>query len=596
MPYRPFRAFFFLLAFCCVSSDIFAQTESDSAKTSIAKKALERGKDFITRSGRDTVLVEKAEEKFIPFEGRIIRDIHIERVGFEFSIYGEEKPIVQKIARVANSLHTKTREKTIRQHLFIKPDQRINPYKLGDNERYLRDRDFILESRIIVTPVLGTDSVDLTVVTRDIFSIGGSVGGSFPKAPLFKIYDANLDGRAQGFEFDFLFDVDRTPKSGIAVAYSKSSLLGSFADLLMYYTQLNSGISAGEEEEFATGFSLERPLISPYSKFAGGAAWSQNWSKNVNSRPDSVFLDYKYNVMNLWGGYNFGSEKALQDRQRKFLALRVFDGYFIDQPDQEHATDQSRYRSSQGILAEFTLYEQDFFKTQYVYGFGRTEDIPFGYNLSTTLGITKTMGYQRPYGDINLNYKGAAKKGSFYEVMLNVASYFRNGPEDVVLQSGGTFYSQAFSLGKYKIRNSATAYYTRLFGRVANDWLTIRGDIIPGLRVEEVDATERISMGFEASVFTPWSLIGFRIAPFSSFYWAKLKCPTCENKYQNYTGISLGMRIRNENLIFGTMEVKGTFIPNDDEGHSKFALSFRKNLRFRKTDVYVKAPDLILYN
>ncbi len=593
---RSIKLVFVLLILSCMSEELLAQTGNDTSTTSITQRALEKGKDFITRSNRDTVLVEKAEEKFIPFEGRIIRNIHVETVGFEFSIYGEEKPIVQKIGRFANKLHTNTREKTIRQHLFIKPNQRLNPYKLGDNERYLRDQNFILESRIIVTPILDTDSVDLTVVTRDIFSIGGSVGGSFPNAPLFKVYDANVDGRAQGFEFDLLFDVDRSPKTGIAVAYSKSSILGSFADLLIYYTQINTGLSIGEEEEFATGFSLERPLVSPYSRLAGGAGWSQNWSKNVNSRPDSLFMDYKYNVLNLWGGYNFGADKAVQDRSRKFLALRVFDGYFIDQPEHENALDKSRYYNSQGILAEFTMYEQDFFKTQYVYGFGRTEDIPSGYNLSATAGMTKTSGYERPYGDINLNYKAAFTSGSFYEVLINAAGYFRSGPEDVVIQTGGTFYSQAFSLGRYKIRNSGTLLYTQLFNRLTNDWLTIRGNTIPGLRVEEVDATQRVSLGFESSLFTPWSLIGFRIAPFSSFYWAKLKCPTCGDKYQNFTGISLGMRIRNENLIFGTLEIKGTFIPKDDEGQSKFAFSFRKNLRFRKSDIFVTAPNLIVYN
>ena len=54
--------------------------------------------------------------------------------------------------------------------------------------------------------------------------------------------------------------------------------------------------------------------------------------------------------------------------------------------------------------------------------------------------------------------------------------------------------------------------------------------------------------------------------------------------------------LRNENLIFGTIELKGTFIPNDDEGDSKFAFSLRKNLRFRKSDIFVTAPNLIVYN
>ncbi len=66
--------------------------------------------------------------------------------------------------------------------------------------------------------------------------------------------------------------------------------------------------------------------------------------------------------------------------------------------------------------------------------------------------------------------------------------------------------------------------------------------------------------------------------------------------YERHPDVSLGMRVRNENLIFGTIEVKGTYIPNDDEGKSKFAFSFRKNLQFRKTDVFVTAPSLIIYN
>ncbi|WP_157963299.1 BamA/TamA family outer membrane protein [Algoriphagus litoralis] len=588
---------FFLTVLCCVDVELFAQDVKDSSQTNLAQKALERGRKLITRSSSDSVLVQRAEEKFLPYEGRIIRNITIESIGFEFSIYGREKPIVQKIGRIANTLHTNTREKTILQHLFIKPNQPLNPYKLGDNERFLRDQAFILESEIVVNEVPGTDSVDLTIVSRDVFSIGGSVGGTIPTSPLFKIYDANVDGRALGFEFDLLHDIDRKPKTGLALAFTKSSLMGSLADIAVYYTQLNSGISLGEEKEYATGISLERPLVSPYSKLAGGASWSQNWSKNVDLRPDSLFLDYKYNVSNFWLGYNFGSDKAIQDRSRKFLALMVFDGYFIDLPEQEDRGLERKYRNSSGVLAEYTLYERDFFKTQYVYGFGRTEDVPFGYNLSATLGYTKILGLERPYAAVNLNYMGAFTKGSFYELTLNAASYLRNGSiQDAVVQTGGTFYTQAFSIGKFKIRNSASAFYTQLFDAVTNEWLTIRGNTIPGLRVEQVDASQRLSMAFESSLFTPWILAGFRIAPFSSFYWAKLKCPTCENRHQNFTGISLGLRTRNENLIFGTIEVKATFIPNDEEGEAKFAFSFRKNLRFRRSDSFVNPPSLINFN
>jgi len=75
-----------------------------------------------------------------------------------------------------------------------------------------------------------------------------------------------------------------------------------------------------------------------------------------------------------------------------------------------------------------------------------------------------------------------------------------------------------------------------------------------------------------------------------------MKCNTCDDQHRNYACISSGMRIRNENLIFETIELRATYIPNDETGNSKVSFSFRQNLRFRKTDVFVTAPELIRYN
>ena len=186
------RAFALILVFLLISFYGFAQSKNDSTKTSISKKALEEGIKLISKSGSDSVLLEDSDDRFLPYSGNIIRNIFIQIIGFEKSIYGNEKPIVQKTGKIANKLHKNTREKTIRQNLFIKPFEKVNPYKLGDNERHLRNQKFILDSRIIITPVENTDSVDITVVTRDVFSIGFAVGGTIPTAPKFTIYDANL--------------------------------------------------------------------------------------------------------------------------------------------------------------------------------------------------------------------------------------------------------------------------------------------------------------------------------------------------------------------------------------------------------------------
>ena len=198
---------------------------------------------------------------------------------------------------------------------------------------------------------------------------------------------------------------------------------------------------------------------------------------------------------------------------------------------------------------------------------------------------------------LNLSITEPSGLGSFYDLEFNISSYFRNSSlEDAVITSNISYSTKVFTIGRFKIRNSAMLSYTQLFNVFANDWLQIDSSIIPGLRIRELDASKRNSLGLQTLVFTPWSIIGFRIAPFTEVNWARMKCRTCEEKNNNYIGISAGMRIRNENLIFGTMELKATYIPNDESGDSKFSFSFRQNLRFRKTDVFVTAPSLNRYN
>jgi hypothetical protein len=84
------------------------------------------------------------------------------------------------------------------------------------------------------------------------------------------------------------------------------------------------------------------------------------------------------------------------------------------------------YNNSKVFLSALKFYTRDYFKTQYVYGLGRTEDVPYGYSFSTTSGFIRQFDTQRPYIGINLEYLGAFKSGSFYQIDFSAASYFWN--------------------------------------------------------------------------------------------------------------------------------------------------------------------------
>ncbi len=341
--------------------------QEEKKKKSITKRALGESIKMISTSPKDTIVSEKSTDPYREYAGKIIRSISVERIGFEKSIYDSDKKVKQTVTKVANALHTNTREKIIRRHLFFSSNQPLNPFKLSDNERFLRDKDFILDSRIVVVPIEGSDSVDINVITRDVFSIGGTVGGSLPSAPEFGVYDANVDGRGQRIEFNALVDQERTPKFGYSLLYRKSSVLGSLTNVELGYTQLNDARSIGQENEFAAFLRIDRPLVSPYSRLAGGLEVSRNWSENVYNDPDTSFLDYQYKIFDSWIGYNIGINKAFSNRNRQFLAFRYLDGYYADQPDQPEYAEERKYNNAFGYLTEFTtcldLDEQKIFHT-----------------------------------------------------------------------------------------------------------------------------------------------------------------------------------------------------------------------------------------
>ncbi|MDL5048732.1 hypothetical protein QQ054_22220 [Oscillatoria amoena NRMC-F 0135] len=589
------RIILFLFGTALLYGRAFGQDEKE--KKSLTKRAIGEGIKLISTSPKDTVVNEKSTDPYREFAGKTIRQITVERIGFERSIYDTDKKVKKTVTRVANALHTNTREKIIRRHLFFSKNQPLNPYKLSDNERFLRDKDFILDSRIVVTPIAGSDSVDVNVITRDVFSIGASAGGSFPSAPEFGVYDANVDGRGQRIEFNALVDQERTPKFGYSLLYRKSSVLGSLTNLELGFTQLNDARSIGQENEFAAFIRIDRPLVSPYSRLAGGLEVSRNWSQNVYNDPDTAFLDYKYKIVDTWIGYNMGVNRAMSNRNRQFLAFRYLDGYYNDQPDQPEYEEERRYNNAFGYLAEYTLYRQDFFKTRYVFGFGRTEDIPYGFTLGFSAGYVSQLQIARPYSAVKVNYGEASRKGNFYRLFLQFGGYERNGKmEDVLLQTGAAYFTRLWQAGKYKMRNYVSVAYTQLFNRVVYDWVEINRKEIPGFRSDSLAADKRLAIHMESAVYTPWSLLGFRFAPFVAVDMVQVGCIYCIEPTDLYWGLSSGIRTRNENLIFGTMELKFTYIPYDEYGDSKFVFGFKQNLRVKNSGSFVRKPTLIIYN
>jgi hypothetical protein len=576
-------------------------TDPKNPKGGSLKKVTRKVKDLVWQDPGDTIMDKKSEVGYKRYQGKIIRKIIVNHVGFERNINDTTKyRVVNSVVRVANSLHTDTKEQVIRNNLFIHENKPLDPYKLADNERYLRDLSFILDARIEVKPVRGNrEMVDVIVKTRDVFSLGGRFSLKSKTSGQLDLYDANLSGWGQRTEVRSLADIDRDPNVGMQFLYSKNSIKGSFINGTVSYTQINTGSSYGLENENSVFLRLDRPLVSPYSRFAGGMQLSRNWSVNAYDAIDTTFRSYTYYVKDFWIGYNLGVKNRVENRNRYFIGLRTFGQSFSNQPSQAVEEFSPIYNNQTFVLGSFSFYNQNFYRTKFVYGFGRTEDVPYGTRITALVGQVKQLGYIRSYVGAELDKSIFNKRGDFQQYSLRGGAFKNgNGLEDITLLASASLYSKLLNFKKLKIRQSLGISYTTILRQTIAMPLRIDNEF--GLEKFQADSllgTQRLSLGFETVVFTKPSLVGFHFAP---FIFANMTAIAKEDqtliKRSPYFGLGGGVRTRNENLIFGTVELRVFYFPRVTENLSQFRVTVSSNLRVKYSSSFVRAPAFIRYN
>jgi hypothetical protein len=610
--------FLFLLAALIVPSYLFAQEKQDTTKQKtdttrtdttrveqiiqnikkgkVPKRVL---KSITRKKSSNPTLAVRSEDAFMPFEGKIIRKIEIRQVGFDKTVYDTTRNIKNTISKIGNALHSNTREWVIRDNLFIRENKPVSPYKMADNERYLRDLDFLLDAKFYVVPLKTTqDSVDVIVLTRDVFSVGGSFNPSSPLKTKFRLYDVNLGGMGQRLQFNGLIEEGRQPSFTYEALYRKNSIGGSFINGSIGYTQLNTGSSYGQEEEKAYYLKLDRPLVSPYTMFAGGMEISKNWSENFFNINDSLFLDYRYLINDFWVGYNIGATNNGNNRSRHFVAVRAFDQHFTRQPMQSTERLSSVYNNRTFVLGGLTFFKQNFYTASYIYGFGRTEDVPYGHTMSLYLGWTRELGLERPYIGLEAEKSIVNRNNEFYTMGFRAGGYKQDKLEDAVVLLYGSLLSRLIPYGELLIRQSFTMDYARVFRQRTSVPLDINNEF--GIRYFAADSllgSKRFHLGSETLVFTPLQLLGFRMAPFAFAEMAMLGTDQKSIFYDKpYFGFGGGVRTRNENLVFGTIELRMAYFPRTVQDMSSFTIRVSSNLRVKYTASFVRPPGFVRYN
>lgn len=600
-------------ALFCASS--LAQNKGDTVpaahKKSLFGRWIKKGYNAVRRSHpRDTVdqtaaYHSRIENYYQPYAGKIIRNIEVRQFGFEKSFSDTATRIRYFGTNILNNLHANSKPWVIRNNLFIRKNQPLSPSIVADNERYLRSLNFIRDARILVKTISpDADSVDLLVVTKDLFSLTGAMSNFDLSHQQVSVGDENLFGLGQSLELTGLHDPERAPKYGMAINYKKYNVLNSFIDVGGGYADIGRNLYNRRKNETSYYLNLEKPLYSQYARTFGFLHLRNAWSVHNFEpfpEPDSTFYKYHYKMLDASFGYNFGARRHLQSDVvplRKVISFRYFNYNFKESPEQFAGRYVANLNDRQAFLTQFTLFKQKFFKTSYILGFGATEDIPYGYNISLTGGWYRIKDLSRPYIGLDANRYAYTAKGDIVQWFLRAGSFFHEGFEDGCILMGSSYYSRLIMMRRMKIRQFMRLSYTSQFNTSIAEPLRINNAFgLQDFRQDSIQAKRRLTLRSETVFFAPGKVFGFSYAPFLTGDFSLLE-PTLESIDPShfYYGIGGGIRTRNENLVFGTIELKAIYFPRKIIGQSQFKIGITTNLRFRYNSSYVSAPDFVQNN
>jgi hypothetical protein len=532
---------------------LFYNSLKDKASKNLITRTLY---DFVivsTDPSKNKLITRTSEAGYITHSGKKIRNIEIERLNvFGVNINNPLSDNPKKFENFLNKTHINTNEQIIRKNLLFLPGDTISPLTLSDNERLLRQLPFIDDARVIIVPV-SDEEADIIVLTKDVYSLGASYDYHSLKMGTLSVFEKNIFGIGHELGIEIPFDVNAPDSPGFGFHYNIDNILKSFINLNLYYLD---GIG-----ENTYGFNLNRRLVSSTTKYAGGISIRQTFT---TEDLDTLLLPepLKYNMQDFWLSRSFLIDN--ESVSRFIVGARYFNNNVFEKPFilPNSYYDLQKYKILLGSVA-FSV--QKYYKSALIYSYGRTEDIPYGSLIKFTAGKEINEFKRRAYLGAELSTGRSIKKLGYFYFNAGVSTFLNKSISEQGMFYGGTkYFSNLLSLGKNRIRNFINVDYTRGFDRYSDEFLElIHNNGFTGFKNDSVKGSQRLHIGLESVLFSPVDYYGFK---FAFFGFADLSYLSGTNEVMGngftLTSIGLGIRIRNDNTAFSTLQVRLAFYPN----------------------------------
>jgi hypothetical protein len=528
----------------------------DSLKSKSSKSKFAKALFDLVIVMPDTVdtrkIINRSDKVFREFSGMKIKKITVQRLDvFGADVDNPGKYTSKRTERLLNATHINTSEKIIHNNLLFSEGDTISPLILTDNERIIRQLPFIDDARIIVIPVAPGEA-EVIVITKDVYSLGGDFTYRGTNKGSVWLFDKNLFGIGHEIRIEIPYSSGNPDSPGIGLGYNVNNIFKTFTNLnLNYYNALGRR---------TYGFTLQRDLISAETKYGGGITIRQMYTtEDLDTLPVPEPLNYNY--QDYWLVRSFMIDRSTVTRiitGVRFINDNIFTRPLID-PESYYALQKKSL-----LMASLAYSRQRYFKTNLLYSYGRTEDIPYGSLFRLTGGLEHNEFKRRYYLSTEASFGTSMAALGYLAFYGGFGTFIRDGkPEQGVLSLKTLFYSNLINVGKQRIRNFITLDYSRGYNRYTDEFLQIPGENgFTGFRNDSIKGGQRIRLSLESVIFNPVNFYGFR---FAFFGFANVAFLAGTNQIisngTTITGFGLGIRIRNDNLVFKTFQIRIGYYP-----------------------------------
>lgn len=483
--------------------------------------------------------------KYNKYEGMIIDSIIINRNNI-FSPKLDDNSTEAKWKRKANLIHVVTKESTIRNDMLFKVGDKVIPENIIKSEAILRDANYISKASITIIPQ-ENGHVKIFVDTDDTWSLTAQIYYRVTNNGKIRISEENFLGSGNRLDLNEYFNLKNSQYfKALELNYYMPNLFGKFVE---------TNVGAGYGTDFLSLLvAADKYFVKP-DDWAGGIRYDR-LKEDHHINIENIFIVEDKEVVNLWFGQSINISPKWGDNF--YYAIKVENIKFRERP-YISPTYNPYFHNSTDFIWAFGFYKEKFYRGNLIYGYGKTESIPYGYKAEIVGGYRIGEFENTPYIGTNLSISNKMDIG-YVSASFSFGTFISgNSVKQAKLDANLFYFTRLTDVRNgVKMRQFVTINYAtgiNLLDGYSEEIHFENNNMLSSVS-RGASGTTQLRVNPESTFFTPLQVSGFKFAffGFTDFGTIGYSTNPFENKF--YASAGVGVRVRNESLIFKTIQIR----------------------------------------